>query len=235
MWSGPRNISTALMRAWENREDTIVCDEPLYAHYLLTTQRAHPGAEDIIAHHETEWQRVVERLTAPLPAGTTICYQKHMTHHLLPHIDRSWLDELSHCFLIRDPREVLTSYLKHVTDPTLEDLGWPQQLDIFQRVRSRTGIIPPVLDAKDVLQDPRRLLTALCEQLGIAFSDRMLAWPAGRRDSDGIWARHWYAEVERSTSFRPYARKPDAVPQQFRQLYLECQEYYEQLYEHRLR
>src|SRR5262245_39612136 len=169
MWSGPRNISTAMMRAWENRNDCVVVDEPLYAHYLAVTRKPHPGIEESIAAGQTDWRKVVVQLTGPIPGGKPIYFQKHMTHHLLPGIERTWLQKLTNCFLIRDPREVLASYTKVIDTPTLDDLGFPQQTEIFAFVREHTGRIPPVLDAADVLRDPSRLLGQLCDEIGIGF------------------------------------------------------------------
>ena len=163
MWSGPRNISTAMMRAWGNRPDTFVCDEPLYAHYLQATGLAHPGADEVIAAGETDPRKVAGWLTGPVPEGKSIFYQKHMTHHLLPGMEGNWLDALTHCFLIREPGEVITSYLKKNHDPTVEDLGFAQQAEIFEWVRGRAGAAPPVLDARDVLDAPGiRTLRRLC-------------------------------------------------------------------------
>ena len=181
MWSGPRNISTAMMRAFGNRPDTVVTDEPLYGHYLLRTGLDHPGREAVIGAQETDWRKVTAALTGPVPGGRRVWYQKHMTHHLLPEIGRDWLDRLTNCFLIRDPREVLASYVRTRAQPTLADLGLPQQVAIFEQVRARTGRVPPVLDARDVLCDPRRMLGLLCATIGIPFSERMLAWPPGPR------------------------------------------------------
>ena len=127
MWSGPRNISTAMLRSWGNRQDTFVCDEPLYAHYLEQTGLDHPGAREVIEHHETDWRKVVRWLTGPVPEGRRLFYQKHMAHHLLPDIGREWLTDLTHCFLIREPREMLTSLIRKTTQPTLEDTRLPQQ------------------------------------------------------------------------------------------------------------
>src|SRR5438067_84125 len=121
MWSGPRNISTAMMRAWGNRLDTAVCDEPLYAHYLAVTGRAHPGAAEVIAAGTANYHDAIARLLGPVPGGKRIFYQKHMTHHLLPSMERTWLAHLTNCFLIREPAEMLTSLIKHVPDPTLAD------------------------------------------------------------------------------------------------------------------
>ena len=234
MWSGPRNISTALMRSWGNRPDTFVCDEPLYAHYLKQTGREHPGAGEIISHQETDWRKVVEWLTGPVPEGKTVFYQKHMTHHLLPEIGRDWLAELTHCFLIRDPGEMLMSLVKHLPDPTLADTGLPQQVEIFEMVRETTGGTPAVIDSRDVLEDAERLLHLLCERVEVEFDTSMLSWPAGPRQTDGIWAKHWYVEVERSTSFRPYRPKDEPVPDRLRNLHAECVDYYDALHGHRL-
>ena len=234
MWSGPRNISTAMMRAFGNRPDALVTDEPLYAHYLLATGLDHPGRDEVIAAQETDWRRVAAALTGPPPAGKRVWYQKHMTHHLLPEIGRDWLDRLTNCFLIRDPREVLASYVRTRAKPTIEDLGLPQQVEIFEHVRTRTGRTPPVLDARDVLEDPRRMLGFLCAAIGIPFSERMLAWPAGPRPSDGVWGKHWYAGVWRSSGFRPYRPPAAPLPEALRPLADACAPYYRLLHAHRL-
>jgi hypothetical protein len=223
-----------MMRSWGNRPDTAVVDEPFYAHYLHVTGKPHPGALEVIATGQTDWQKVVADLTGPVPDGKAIYYQKHMTHHLLPDIDRGWLGRVTNCFLIRHPQEVLTSYLKIVPEPTPEDLGFVQQAEIFTWAQVHEGPPPPVIDARDVLADPRRTLGLLCDALGVAFLESMLAWEPGLRPTDGIWARHWYREVESSTSFRPYAPKSEAVPDRFRDLYERCLGCYEELYAHRL-
>jgi len=235
MWSGPRNISTAMMRAWGNRPDTFVCDEPLYAHYLRKTGKRHPGADEVIAAGDTDAARVVEWLLGPVPWGKRVFYQKHMAHHLLPEMDRAWMKRVTNCFLIRDPRQVLTSLAKHVPDATLPDTGFPQQAEIFDLVRQWTGRTPPVVDARDVLDDPRGTLSLLCEAVGVEFSDRMLSWEPGLRDTDGVWAKYWYKEVETTTSFRPYTPKDEPLPPQVKPLLPECQRHYDRLYAHRLR
>jgi hypothetical protein len=234
MWSGPRNISTAMMRSWGNRPDTVVCDEPLYAHYLAKTGLDHPGAREVIEAGETDWRAVVAWLTGPVPGGKAIFYQKQMAHHLLPEIDRAWLDHVDHAFLIRDPREMLTSLIDFLPEPTLEDTGLPQQVEIFERVKRRIGRVPPVIDSRDVLRDPEGQLRPLCGALGAAFREEMLSWPAGTRDTDGVWATHWYANVERSTTFRPWAPKKVALPERLEGLHTECLGYYERLHRHRL-
>ena len=234
MWSGPRNISTALMRSWGNRLDTLVIDEPFYAYYLKTTDKAHPGAEEVIANGETDWRKVVERLTGRIPDGKRILYQKQMTHHLLPQVDQRWLGAVTNCFLIRDPREVIASYIKKNPDPTLEDLGFVQQAEIFDFVFNQIDSVPPVVDAKDVLQNPARMLRLLCDAIGVEFDNAMLSWPPGLRDTDGVWAKYWYDEVARSTSFQPYEPKEGVVPDRLREIYEQCRECYERLYQHRL-
>jgi Sulfotransferase domain len=234
MWSGPRNISTAMMRAWGNRDDTIVIDEPFYAYYLRATRKAHPGANEVIATGETDWRKVVAHLTGPIPNGKTIFFQKQMTHHLLPEIDREWLGAVTNCFLIRDPREVINSYIKKREDPALEDLGFVQQAEIFDFVRTHTNTAPPVVDAKDVLQNPEGTLQLLCEALGVEFTKSMLSWPPGLRDTDGIWAKHWYGEVAKTTSFQPYRPRDHELPENLRQLYERCRDCYEKLYQYRL-
>jgi hypothetical protein len=235
MWSGPRNISTAMMRSWGNRPDTFVCDEPFYAHYLHATGREHPGATEVIATGDCDWRKVIEQLTSAVPTGKKIFYQKQMTHHLLPQIDRGWLRAVTNCFLIRDPREVIASYLKKNNDPALEDIGFVQQVEIFDWVSGHTGAIPPVIDARDVLENPRKILGLLCEPVGVEFMDSMLSWPPGPRATDGIWAKHWYGEVMTSTTFRePSAREPEPVPERLHDVYQRSQACYERLYQHRL-
>src|SRR3954469_20565115 len=234
MWSGPRNISTAMMRAWGNRPDTFVCDEPLYAHYLSVTGREHPGAAEVIAAGETDVRKAIEWLLGPVPGGAPVFYQKHMAHHLLPDVPREWLGEVTNCFLIREPREVLTSLVKHVPDATLPDTGYVQQAEIFELVREWTGKTPPGIDARDVLNEPRRVLGKLCEALGLEFTERMLSWPPGPRETDGVWAKYWYKEVETTTSFRPYRPKGERLDPKFAGLLDECMAYYERLHARRL-
>ena len=224
-----------MMRSWGNRDDSVVCDEPFYAHYLHSTAKDHPGAQEIIAAGETDWKKVVAALTGEIPGGKRIFFQKHMTHHLLPHISRDWLGMVTNCFLIRDPREMLTSYVKIVSNPSIEDTGFPQQTEIFDWVRNHLKITPPVLDSVDVLNHPRRMLGLLCDALGVEFQEAMLEWPAGPRETDGVWARHWYGEVEKSTGFRPYKPKLEPISLQLQPLYEQCAEHYARLYAHRLK
>jgi hypothetical protein len=235
MWSGPRNISTALMRSWGSRPDTLVMDEPFYGHYLKYTGLDHPGADEVIAQHETDWRRVSEALTACLPDGKSVLYAKMMSHHLLSHIEIDWMDEMVHCFLIREPREMLTSLLRFLPRPRLVDTGLPQQMRIFRWIYKVTGKVPPVIDAKDVLQDPPGMLRALCEAIGVEFKDAMLRWQPGIHATDGVWAKHWYHQIEKATTFSPYRPKTDQVPMRFAKLLAECEEPYQEMYGVRLR
>ena len=204
MWSGPRNISTAMMRAWENRGDCAVTDEPLYAAFLAASGIDHPGRDEVIAAGETDIRKVIASVLGPVPDGKPVWYQKHMAHHLLPATPREWIPKLTNLLLIRDPGEVVFSYIKSRASVTPEDIGLAQQADLYDAIAKATGAPPPVIDAGDFLRAPEAYLRALCAMFGIDFTPRMLAWPAGRRTSDGIWAKYWYAAVEASTGFEPW-------------------------------
>ncbi len=234
MWSGPRNISTALMRSFGNRPDTVVCDEPFYACYLAATKAPHPGAEEVVRSLPTDWRRVAAFLTGPIPEGKSVFYQKHMAHHLLPEIERGWIFELEHAFVIRDPREMLLSLSKVTPRPGLADTGLPQQIELFEEVRHATGRPPPVLDAKDVLSDPRRVLSRLCEHLGLEFREEMLSWPSGPRSTDGVWAKHWYGDVLRSTGFEVWRPRPGELAPELARVHAACLPLYEALARYRL-
>ena len=235
MWSGPRNISTAMMRAWENRPDTAVVDEPIYACYLATSGADHPLRDDVLAAESSDWHAVSRMLTGRAPGGRYIFYQKHITHHMLPDAPLEWLDRVSHAFLIRHPREVAVSYARaRNAEPELEDLGYARQAELFDRVADRCGAAPPLLDAADVLEQPAEALRALCAALRVPFDERMLSWPAGPRPTDGVWASHWYQSVWRSTGFgqpRPPADpSPELLP-----VIEAALPFYERLARHRLR
>ena len=234
MWSGPRNISTAMMRAWGNRGDTAVWDEPLYAFYLHRTGIDHPGAAEVIAAGDTDWRRVVAAVTGPVPDGKPIYFQKHMTHHMLDEIDRGWLTQMHNCFLIRDPREVIASYARTRPEVTLGDVGVLQQAEIFEHAHASAGVAPLVLDSRDVLEEPRAMLTALCAALDVSFDERMLSWPPGPRISDGVWARYWYDAVQASSGFAAYVSKAHTLPPALESLAEECEPHYRNLYEQRL-
>jgi len=236
MWSGPRNVSTAFMRSWENRPDTQVVDEPFYAHYLAATGLDHPGRDEIVAHHESDWQRVVERLLAPLPPRVRILYQKQMSHHLLPDMGREWLASMTHGFLIRDPAPMLASLEEKLGRFDLDATGLPQQVEIFDFVVRTTGRVPPVVDSADLLAAPEPMLRALCAALGVPFIERMLSWPAGLRATDGIWAKHWYERVERTTGFEPAeSAGTPRLTGRLAALDARCRPLYEKLRTHRLR
>ncbi|MFQ6606245.1 MAG: HAD family hydrolase [Fidelibacterota bacterium] len=234
MWSGPRNISTALMRSFENRKDTAVTDEPFYAHYLLKTGHDHPGRETIITSQEADWKMVVRFLTGPVPGGKAIWYQKHMAHHILPHIDMDWALTMTNCFLIRDPKEVILSYLKQIDIPTADVLGYRQQLQLYEFFTTKLKQQPLIIDARDVLVNPEGMLRVLCDKLGIKFTKHMLKWPAGARDSDGVWAPYWYFNVQQSTGFLPYRPPKGPLPEAYDDLYQQCLRCYEPLYKRRL-
>lgn len=229
MWSGPRTISTALMRSWDSRPDCQVVDEPLYAYYLHETGVDHPARAAVLASQPTDWRAVVDRLAcAALPAGVAVSYQKHMTHHVLPEVELSTMDGLRHGFLIRDPREVLVSYAKVRAEPSLDDLGLPQQVTLFERFGG------PVVDARDLLRHPEAVLRTLCAALDVTFDPGMLVWAPGPRPTDGVWGEHWYAGVWASTGFAPYRPPTDPVPDHLQPLLERCLPYYETMAEHRI-
>ncbi|MEQ8850537.1 MAG: hypothetical protein RIB32_01995 [Phycisphaerales bacterium] len=236
MWSGPRNISTALMRSWESRSDCVVSDEPLYAHYLSTltpeAREAHPAWDDVLASQPTEWEVVAERLTGE--AAVPVWYQKHMAHHLTAGAGTDWVHQLENCFLIRDPAAMIASFHKVIPDPRPADLGLPQQVELFELVRARTGTAPVVIDSADVLADPRGVLSVLCARVGVRFDDAMLSWEPGPRGSDGVWAPHWYASVYESTGFKPFEPGEPEVPGHLAGVLDECRGFYDTLAAHRI-
>lgn len=236
MWSGPRNISTAMMRSFEARGDTAVSDEPFYAAYLSRTCIDHPMKEAVIASQPIDPGAVASLLTGPVPGDKPVWYQKHMTLHLLPHDDRRWMCEVRNAFLIRDPTAVLASYALKRDEVTLADIGFVQQRELFDAEADRLGAAPPVVDAADILSDPAATLERLCAALGISYTSNMLRWPPGRRITDGVWAPAWYHAVERSTGFEaPKAKAPEKLPPQLRDLAEQAHPHYEALRAYRLR
>ena len=235
MWSGPRNISTAMMRAWENREDCVVSDEPLYAAFLAETGLDHPGCDDVIADGETDWRKVAATLTGPIPECRPLWYQKHMSHHLLPNMAHDWIWSLRNVLLIRDPAEVVASYLKSRATVTPEDIGLLQQGELFDEIVKHTGVAPPIIDAGDFLRAPEAHLRRLCSWLGIDFTERMLHWPAGPRDSDGIWAPYWYDAVWKSTGFEPWQPRDVHLDGNAARVAEACRPVYERLYALRMK
>ncbi|MEQ8211272.1 MAG: hypothetical protein RH917_15705 [Lacipirellulaceae bacterium] len=235
MWSGPRNISTALMRSWGSRPDTIVCDEPFYAYYLKTTGYTHhPGYQEVLSTQESDWQQVVDQLTGSLPDNNQILYQKQMAHHLVGDYSLSWADEMINMFLIRDPREMLLSLIQKIPEPTIEETGLPQQVALFERIRNQKGIIPAVIDAKDVLLDPPGMLKKLCASIAVPFREEMLRWKPGIHETDGVWAKFWYANVAESTTFSPYSPRTGEIPSKHKRLLQQCQALYNSLSNHKL-
>jgi len=242
LWSGPRNISTAMMRAWENRPDTEVVDEPFYAAYLARTGKLHPGREAVLAAQPTDPAEVVRRLFAsPRPDASgrspRILYQKHMAHHLPEGFERDSLAGLRHGFLLREPAAMLLSLDRVTPGPEVEDTGLPRQLELFRAFESASAGPPPVLDSSDVLADPEAALRALCSAWDVPFDQAMLSWPAGPRASDGVWAQHWYASVEASTGFGPppAPRSAQELPERLRRVHDTCLPFYEELHDQRLR
>jgi hypothetical protein len=237
MWSGPRNISTAMMRSFGARHDTAVIDEPFYAAYLVATGIIHPMREEVIASQPNDCREVVEQLLGSVPDGRAIWYQKHMTHHMIEGFGREWIGQVRNAFLIRDPREVLASYVLQRNEVTLADIGIVQQRELFEREADRLGVAPPVVEGAAVLANPARTLSRLCEALGIAYTDEMLSWPAGRRSTDGVWAPAWYEAVERSTCFAPptptQAREAQ-LPPDLERIAEEAQPHFAALAAHRL-
>ena len=203
MWSGPRNISTAMMRAFENRPDTVVVDEPLYAAYLHRTGLDHPAREAVIASQPTDVAAAVASLSCTLPAGCRVHYAKHMAHHVPGDTDLRWTLRFRNVLLIRDPVEVVASYVRARESCEPDDIGIRQQASLLE-LWDEHRLEVPILDASDFLRAPETHLRWLCDWLGIAFTDRMLSWPPGPRESDGVWAPHWYDAVWSSTGFAPW-------------------------------
>jgi hypothetical protein len=235
MWSGPRNISTALMRSFGARPDTAVIDEPFYAAFLARTGLEHPMREAVLASQPNDWRAVIPVLLGPIPGGKSVFYQKHMTHHMLAEFGRDWMAQVQSAFLIRDPVAVLASYVEKRADVTLADIGIVQQRELFDREANRLGRAPPVIESRDVLADPARTLSRLCAALGIDYMPAMLHWPPGRRDTDGAWAPAWYDAVERSTGFsRPPPLKALMLPPALQRIAALAQPHYEFLATYRL-
>src|SRR5271157_4953429 len=236
MWSGPRNISTAMMRSFGARADCAVTDEPFYAAYLAATGLVHPMRGEVIASQPTDWRNVADALFGPPPEGKAIWYQKHMTHHMLPEFGREWSDQLVNAFLIRAPAAVLASYAHKRGDFTLEEIGLPAQAALFDRAADRLGRAPAVVESQDVLADPRGMLTSLCEACRVPFDAAMLTWAPGRRSSDGVWAPAWYETVERSTGFAPPRQEAglDNLPDALRPVAEAAQPIYERLARYKL-
>ena len=237
MWSGPRNISTAMMRAFGARADCAVSDEPFYAAYLVATGLVHPMRDAVVASQSTDWSEVAGSLVGPSPGAKPIWYQKHMTHHMLAPFGRDWMDGMVNVFLIRSPEAVLASYSRKRDDFTLDEIGLPAQAQLFDRTADRLGRAPPVVESQDVLADPAGMLGALCKACAIAFDPAMLSWTPGRRATDGVWAPAWYESVEASTGFAKPRREVgiDELPEKTRPIATAARRIYDRLAAHKLR
>ena len=229
MWSGPRNISTAMMRSFGNRGDTFVIDEPFYAFYLSESGFDHPGKDEVLKSQSTNWDEVVTLITGDIPDNKFIWYQKHMVHHIADDKDIDWLKNFHNCFLIRHPKEVIISYLKQAPISGIADLGFVQQVNLFKKIKTLTGKAPFVFDAKDILIDPEKHLKKMCNYLNINFSQKMLKWPKGKRITDGVWSPYWYKNVIKSNSFFSYKNSQEKFPPQYKNLLNECLPYYDYL------
>jgi hypothetical protein len=235
MWSGPRNISTAMMRSFESRGDAAVIDEPFYAAYLEHTGIEHPLRDEVIASQSCDPNAVAAMLLGPVPGGKALWYQKHMTLHMLDGFDRNWMSQVRNAFLIRDPESVLASYALKRGTVTLADIGFVQQRELFEREADRLGTAPPVVDAADVLARTAPTLERLCAALGLRYTPAMLSWPPGPRSTDGVWAPAWYHSVERSTGFEaPRGKAAAPLPPRLQRLAAEAWPHYEALRQHRL-
>ena len=234
MWSGPRNLSTAMMYAFAARGDCAVVDEPFYAAYLAATGLAHPMQQEVIASQSTDPLQVAADCIGPIPQGQSLFYQKHMTLHMIPGFPRDFLRDLTNVFLIRHPARVVASYAKKREGPTLADIGFQQQAELFDQIADQLGQAPLVIDSADIRANPARALSGLCAALGISFTEKMLHWPAGPKPFDGIWAPHWYNAVHRSTGFEdPEAALPD-LAKGYADLVDQALPYYEKLAAHKL-
>ena len=225
MWSGPRNLSTALMRSFENREDTKVWDEPFYAYYLKETKKNHPLANEIINKYETNLEKIIDLVTAE---KNFIYFQKHMSHHIIKKIPINWITKGINCFLIRHPKEVLLSYIQKNDLIDSNDLGYPAQLRLFNYIKTSNKKIL-VIDAKDLSEKPEIILKKICKKINIPFTEKMLNWPKGRRDSDGIWEKIWYKNVKSSTTFNKILNKEYEIPKKYNHIYNESLRIYDQL------
>lgn len=235
MWSGPRNISTAMMRSFENRSDCVVSDEPLYAAFLQQTGLNHPGADEVIADGECDWRKVTASLTGAIPENKAVWYQKHMSHHLLDGMDHQWIYGLSNVFLIRHPNAVVASYVKSRAEVAPEDIGLLQQAELFDELRRENGKAPLVIESSEFLLNPRGYLHALCAHIGIPFQETMLNWPSGPRASDGIWAKHWYDSVWQSTGFESRPETTSLLSAEHQAIADACLPAYEHLHAQRLK
>jgi hypothetical protein len=233
MWSGPRNISTAMMYAFANRADCEAWDEPFYGFSLKAKGNDHPMRDEIMAAMETDWDKLVVKCTTPSPKP--LLYQKHMTHHMLPGYDRSFINRMTNAFLIRSPERVLLSYAQKWADVDLDAIGFVQQAEIFDQVAQKLGHAPPVVDSDDVTNNPRAVLSKLCIACGVDFDEAMLAWPKGPKSCDGVWAPHWYNIAWQSVGFATTTQKDVALPPQLQHIADLARPSYERLKAHTIK
>lgn len=229
MWSGPRNLSTAMMYAFGARNDCAVWDEPFYGPYLAHTQKPHPMLDEIFANEECDPHVVAQRCTGTIPNTKKIFYQKHMPHHMEAGFPLGWIEQVSNVFLIRHPARVIASYIKKNGHPTLADIGVESQLHLFKNIYQRTGQPPIVIDSDDIRANPEKMLKQLCTAIGIKWDSAMLSWPKGGHSSDGTWAPHWYKEVWNSTGFAPPEGVLPTLPQSLEPLLRRAKAHYEYL------
>ncbi|MCZ6635251.1 MAG: sulfotransferase family protein [bacterium] len=232
IWSGPRNISTALMYSFTQRSDTRVLDEPLYGHYLRVSNAPHPGAEEIMDHMECDGEQVIQN-TILGPCDCNILFMKQMAHHLVD-LNLDFLQHTTNVLLIRDPVDMLPSLVNQLETPSLRDTGFKKLVDLQEHLIG-LGQTPQILDSRELLKDPPGVLQELCNQLAIPFDSAMLNWTAGARPEDGIWAKYWYHSVHKSTTFQPYQPKPDPFPERLRSLLNTCQTYYDRLFQNAIK
>lgn len=234
LWSGPRNISTAMMRSFENRADCEVWDEPFYGYYLDRTGLDHPGREAVLELWPTDPKKIAAQCAGSAPGGSPLFFQKHMCQHMLDEVPLTWTARCRHMFLIRDPAEVAASFNATMGDVRPEDLGSLRQHALYEVIAVNTGRHWPVIEGVDVLNDPEGMMKALCGALDIPFDPAMLSWPEGRRSSDGPWAPHWYSRVEASTGFERPAPSRHARPANLDAVVQACQPAYLALKERKL-
>lgn len=234
MWSGPRNLSTAMMRSFENRADCKVWDEPFFAPFLKATGLDHPGRVGTLAAHETDPVTVAKHCAVDGPDKWPLFFQKHMPHHMIEGFPRDWMKSCRHFFLLRDPAAVIASYAKSRPYFTIEDIGVLQQVQMFDEITDWQGNPPPVVDSDDILEAPEAMLRLLCDAIDIPFDPDMLGWPAGKRDTDGAWAPYWYKSVENSTGFGLPRPGRAHVPKIYAPILDQCRPAYERLHVTRL-
>ncbi|MDV4144643.1 HAD family hydrolase [Shimia sp. FJ5] len=228
MWSGPRNLSTAMMYAFGNRPDCAVVDEPFYAAYLAMTGLEHPMRDEIMASQSQDPGAVIRSLVGPMPDGKSVFYQKHMAQHMIPGVARDWIKDCVNVFLIRHPARVIASYAAKRENPVLDDIGFRQQAELYDEALAWGGK-PVVIDSHDIRENPRGMLKNLCDSIGLGFDSAMLNWPSGGHKDDGVWASHWYAAVWNSTGFADAEGPLPEVPDALQDVLAEAMPYYEKL------